>query len=61
MIKEVEGSLLDKKNRCTWPCFVKEVKKNSGIKDAPKDLLNVLEKLYQDKMTDHPPRRTRRE
>jgi len=61
MINGIEGTRLDEKNRNTWTSYVKVIKTFSGEKCATKDLLVILEKLYQAKTTDHLVRRARRE
>jgi hypothetical protein len=61
MTNGIAGTRLEKKGGCTWPRTVKVIKVLSKEKGATKDLLSILEKLYQDKIIDYPPRRTRRE
>lgn len=53
MINGIEGKRLDEKSRSTWTNCVKVIKTYSGEKCTTKDLLVILEKLYQAKTTDH--------
>jgi hypothetical protein len=50
MVKDVETQKLHSKmHKSTWPSFVKKIKIFPGKKDTSKDLLNILERLYENK------------
>lgn len=51
MANDVETQKLHcKMHKSTWPSFVKKIKIFPRKKDTSKDLLNILERLYQNKM-----------
>ena len=43
--------MLDELEKGAWPSFVKEIKKAAVRSNAAKDLLNILERSYRDKVT----------
>ena len=46
-----ETPLLDELEKGPWPSFVTEIKKAAKKNKAAKDLLGVLEKSYEDRVT----------
>ena len=51
MSKDGKTPMLDDLEKGAWPSFVKEIKKAAVKSNAAKDLLNILERSYRDKVT----------
>ena len=49
--KRTETPLLDELEKGPWPSFVTEIKKSAETKPAARDLLRVLERSYNDKIS----------
>ncbi len=51
MSKDGKTPMLDDLEKGAWPSFVKEIKKAAVKSNTAKDLLNILERSYRDKVT----------
>ena len=51
MSKDGKTPMLDELEKGAWPSFVKEIKKAAVKSNTAKDLLNILERSYRDKVT----------